>query len=82
MPIRPVIAFKEFPDQGIGGAVEVSPGIYRAVVIGKHEFLKQCGLQIPELLEVARRKWESEGAVLEFGGWDGWIRGVLKFVAE
>jgi hypothetical protein len=51
-----------------------------AVVLGDLAFVKLCGLQIPELLEVARRRWEEEpGAILAFAGWDGWIRGILKF---
>jgi cation transport ATPase len=80
LPLKPVIGFKDFPGEGVGGAVEVGPGVYRAVVLGDLAFLKLCGLQIPELLEVARRRWEEEpGAILAFAGWDGWIRGILKF---
>ena len=83
MPIRPVIGFRDFPGEGVGGAVELGAGVYRAVVMGDLEFLRLCGLQIPETLEVARRRWEQEqGSVVSFAGWDGWIRGVLKFAQE
>jgi len=75
----PVIGFREFPQTGVGGAVEVGPGVYRAVVIGDRKFLRECGLNIPETLEVALRRWESEGAVVILGGWDSWVRGVLRF---
>ena len=78
-PIRPVIGFREFPGCGAGGAVEIAPGVYRAVVIGNRKFINDCGLQMSETLEVAARKWESEPAVIALGGWDGWVRGVMKF---
>ncbi len=78
-PIHSVIGFKEFPGEGLGGAVEVGPGVYRAVVIGKLEFLQELGLNIPELLIVSSRRWTAEGATVVYAGWDGWIRGILKF---
>ena len=78
--LRPVIGFKEFPGEGIGGAVEVEKGVYRALVIGKRGFIKQCGLHVPEILEVAARRWEKEpDVIIALAGWDGWVRGVLKF---
>ena len=82
LPLRPVIAFQEFPGSGLGGAVDLGNGTYRAVVVGTREFLKECGLQVPELLEVAARRWEGESAVIALGGWDGWVRGVLKFTLD
>lgn len=82
VPVHPVIGYREFPGEGVGGAAEVSSGVYRAVVIGKREFLAQCGLQVPELLEVAARRWQDEGALVVFGGWDGWVRGILKFTLD
>lgn len=82
IPNLPVVGFQEFPGSGVGGAVEVGPGVYRAVVIGHRDFLKECGLEVPEILEVALRRWESEGATVVLGGWDGWVRGVLKFVKQ
>ncbi len=78
-PIHPVVGFKEFPGEGLGGAVEVAPGVYRAVVIGKLEFLRELGLSIPELLIVASRRWLADGATVVYAGWDGWVRGILKF---
>lgn len=80
--IYPVVGFKEFPGLGVGGAVEVGAGVYRAVVMGGRNFLNQCGLEVPELLEVSLRKWEKEGALVALGGWDAWVRGILKFVKE
>ena len=82
-PLYPVIGFKEFPGSGLGGAVEVSSGIYRAVVIGNRRFIqKEIGLSLPETLEAAARRWENEGARISLAGWDGWVRGVLKFTPE
>lgn len=79
VPIHPVVGFKEFPGAGAGGAVEVAPGLYRAVVIGTFGFLQELGLAIPELLIVSSRRWTAEGATVVYAGWDGWIRGILKF---
>lgn len=80
--IYPVIGFRDCEEQGLGAAVEVSQGVYRAVVIGKRNFLKDLGLNIPELLEVASRQWVNEGAEVLYAGWDGWIRGILKFKVD
>ena len=45
------------------------------------DFLSQCGLDIPAILEVTARKWESEkGSIILLAGWDGWVRGVLRFI--
>lgn len=82
VPIYPVIGFKEFPGSGLGGTVEVRPSVYRPVVIGNRTFLKECGLNIPETLEVAARRWEKESAKVTLVGWDAWVRGVLKFVRQ
>lgn len=80
VPVHPVIGFKEFPGQGLGGAVEVAPRYYRPVVIGSREFIASCGLETPALLEVPARAWEKEErSLISLGGWDGWVRGVLKF---
>lgn len=82
LPIYPVIGLREFPGKGIGGAVQVGAGAFRAVVLGSRSFLKECGLEVPEILEVALRRWEKEGALVALGGWDGWVRGILKFVKQ
>ncbi len=81
VPILPVIGFNEFPERGVGGAVEVSDGVYRAAVLGTREFLSECGFAVPAILETAVRKWETDSKVV-FGGWDGWVRGILKFNKE
>jgi cation transport ATPase len=79
-PQCPVMGFQDFPGRGFGGAVQL-PGerSHRAVLIGVRSFLDECGLEIPAILEVAVRQWEKEGAEVLFGGWDGYVRGLLKF---
>ncbi len=76
-----VEGFQAFPGRGLGGLVlmphEQRP---RAVVLGSREFIAECGLNIPDILEVTARKWESEpDSVIALGGWDGWVRGVVKW---
>ncbi len=55
-----VEGFQEYPGRGLGGLItlpdEQRP---RAVLIGSREFLEQCGLEIPAILEVTVRKWGS-----------------------
>lgn len=79
-PVCPTIGFQDFPGRGFGGAVQL-PGeaAPRAVLVGTREFMAEAGLQMPALLEVAARQWEAEGALVLLGGWDGYVRGVLKF---
>jgi cation transport ATPase len=76
-----VEGFQEYPERGFGGLIrlpdEARP---RAVLMGTREFLKQCGLEIPAILEVTARQWENEkGRLILLAGWDAWVRGVLKF---
>jgi len=83
LPVE-VQGFQEFEGRGLGGLVtlpdEPRP---RAVIMGTREFIDECGLQIPDILEVTARKWEySRESIITLAGWDGWIRGVLKFVKE
>src|SRR5437773_225986 len=70
-PLYPVIGFREFPGLGLGGAVELGLGMYRAVVIGNRKFIEECGLLVPETLEVASRRWEADSVAVSLGGWDG-----------
>jgi cation transport ATPase len=77
-----VEAFQEYPGRGAGGLItfpdENRP---RAVIMGTRQFLEQCGLEIPAILEVTCRKWGSEKeSKVALVGWDAWVRGVLKFV--
>src|SRR5688572_2741024 len=48
-----VKGFQAFPSKGLGGLVflphEQRP---RAIVVGSREFIAECGLQLPDLLEV------------------------------
>lgn len=80
LPVR-VEGFQEFPGRGLGGLVtlpnELRP---RAVLIGAYEFIEESGLQMPDILEVAHRRWsrEPQSKVL-VAGWDAWVRAVLKF---
>ncbi len=76
-----VTGFQEFPNRGVGGLVtlphEQRP---RAIVVGSRDFISECGLQLPDILEVTARKWEAEKeSVVALGGWDGWVRGVVKW---
>lgn len=75
-----VRGFKDFPERGFGGLVrlpgEASP---RAVLMGESDFLEESGLQIPAILETARRRFAEEGHRVLVGGWDGYVRGVLRF---
>jgi len=80
LPVE-VVGFQEYPDRGIGGLITL-PDEHRprAVLIGTPKFLEDCGLEIPAILEVTRRKWEAEKrSKIVLVGWDGWVRGVLKF---
>ncbi|SRR5258706_16436512 len=81
LPVE-VEGFQEYPGRGLGGLItlpdEQRP---RAVIMGTRDFLEQCGLEIPAILEVTARKWEKEkSAMIILAGWDGWVRGVLKFI--
>lgn len=76
----PVFGFQEFEEEGLGGAVQL-PGESgpRAVLVGRRRFLEQAGMSVPDLLEVAARRWDKEGALVLFAGWDAYVRGLLKF---
>jgi cation transport ATPase len=76
----PVTGFKDFPERGFGGVVQL-PGeeMPRAVLMGELSFLEESGLQIPAVLEVARRRFLDDGARALVGGWDGHVRGVMRF---
>ncbi len=83
LPVE-VEGFQEYPGRGLGGLVKLPDEQRpRAVIMGTRKFLNQCGLEIPAILEVTARKWESEkDSIIVLAGWDGWVRGVLKFVIE
>src|ERR1700727_2362572 len=70
LPVE-VVGFQEYPGRGLGGLVtlpnEQRP---RAVLMGSREFMEQCGLQIPAILEVTMRKWEKEkDTIALLAGW-------------
>ena len=76
-----VAGFQSFPQRGLGGLVQL-PHEHRprAIVVGSREFIAECGLQLPDILEVTVRKWTSEPqTIVALGGWDGWVRGVVKW---
>jgi cation transport ATPase len=79
----PVYGFKDFPNRGFGGVVrlpgEESP---RAVLMGEWPLLEESGLSMPDILEVARRRFSEDGALVLVGGWDGYVRGVMRFRPE
>ncbi len=79
-----VEGFQEYPGRGLGGLITL-PDEHRprAVLIGSREFLEQCGLETPAILEVTFRKWSQEpDSLVMVAGWDGCVRGVLKFCQE
>ena len=81
LPVE-VEGFQEYPDRGLGGLITL-PNEHRprAVLMGTREFLDQCGLEIPAILEVTCRQWtKDKNNRIVLTGWDGWVRGVLKFV--
>ena len=81
--VRPseVTGFQEFPQRGLGGLIQLPHEQRpRAIVVGSREFIAECGLQLPDILEVTVRKWTGEPhATVALGGWDGWVRGVVKW---
>jgi cation transport ATPase len=79
----PVIGFQDFPGRGFGGVVQIAgENRPRAVLFGTRAFLAESGLDMPAILEVAARKWEAEKADILLGGWDGYVRGLLKFAPQ
>ena len=77
-----VTGFQAFPHRGLGGLVQL-PNEHRprAVVVGSREFVAECGLEVPEILEATARQWENDGKTfISLGGWDGWVRGVIKWM--
>ncbi len=76
-------AHSDHPGKGLGGLVTL-PNEHRprAMLLGSRSFILENGLEIPELLETSAQQWAAEpNAVTVLGGWDGWVRGVLKFLA-
>jgi cation transport ATPase len=80
LPVQ-VEGFQEFPGKGMGGLIQLpNEKRPRAIVMGTRAFLSECGLQVPDILEVTAQKWESEKRSRIFlAGWDAWVRGILKF---
>jgi len=76
-----VQGFQETANKGLGGLIQLPKEHYpRAVVLGTWSFIRECGLEIPELLEATIQKWGAESdTTLLLAGWDGWVRGILKF---
>ncbi len=77
-----VSGFQYFAGRGLGGLVQLpKEDRPRPILIGRREFIAESGLQLPDILEVTARKWEKEpNTVIALAGWDGWVRGVIKFV--
>jgi cation transport ATPase len=80
LPVE-VAGFQEFPQRGIGGLVQLPHEQRpRAIVVGSGEFIAECGLQLPDILLVTFKKWSAEpGAIVALGGWDSWVRGVIRW---
>ena len=83
--IRPVsvTGFQEIPGRGLGGLVSLSHEQRpRAIVIGSRAFIAESGLQTPDILEATLKQWSLEpNVVIALGGWDGWVRGIIKWQA-
>ena len=59
-----VEGFEEYPNGGLGGLVQLPDEQRpRAVIMGSRDFMNQYGLEVPAILEVTARKWESEKQV-------------------
>jgi cation transport ATPase len=76
-----VTAFQRFQDGGAGGLITLPKDQRpRAAIIGSHAFVLKSQLQIPDLLETTLKTWEAEpDTIVLLGGWDGWVRGLVKF---
>jgi cation transport ATPase len=80
LPVE-IEGFQEYPGRGLGGLVKLpDESRPRAVIMGSREFMAQCGLEVPAILEATARQWESAArSLIVLAGWDAWVRGVLKF---
>jgi cation transport ATPase len=78
-----VSAFQRFPERGAGGLITLPKDTRpRAALLGSHAFILKSRLEIPDLLEKTIKSWEDESnSLIMLGGWDGWVRGVVKFQA-
>jgi cation transport ATPase len=79
-----VEGFQEFPEKGFGGLLQLpNEQRPRAVLSGTRYFVAESGLQMPAILEATAQQWERQsGTLILMAGWDAWVRGVLKFVAD
>jgi copper-transporting P-type ATPase V len=64
--------FQAVPGHGVRADVE---GV--TVWVGRRKHLAEAGLVVPESLEDAADRFESEGRTVVLAGWDGEARGVL-----
>ncbi len=49
----------------------------RLVVVGRPSFVRECGLDVPEVVEKAVRRAQESGQTAVVAGWDGAARGAL-----
>ena len=73
--------YQEYPGRGMGGLVTLpDEKSARAALFGSLDFLDQCRMQTPDLLESTLRDWKADAQIRIFlAGWDGQVRGALKF---
>lgn len=76
--------YQEYPGRGVGGLIQLTlDSAPLPVLFGSKDFLIQCNLSIPELLESAIREWETQpGTLLRFLGWEGSVHAVFQFKAD
>ena len=78
--VCPVFGFQEFRGSRFWRGRPAPRRRRRSRGVGRQApFLEQAGLSVPNTLEVAARRWEKEDALVLFAGWDGCVRGILKF---
>jgi len=73
--------FNDTPGRGMGGLIQLpNEGRVRPVLMGTRDFMTQCRLQIPDLLDTSTREWQGEKDVrLTYIGWEGSVRAVFKY---
>jgi copper-transporting P-type ATPase V len=74
--LPPVSDFESVAGYGVRAAVGKGPGA-SVVSVGRRKFMAEAGLSIPEDVEQAAERYESEGQTAVFAGYNGVVRGVI-----
>jgi copper-transporting P-type ATPase V len=70
--LPPVRAFEAVAGQGVRAEVDGT-----LVTVGRRKLVADAGLLVPEEMEEAATRLESQGRTAVLAGWDGEVRGVL-----